>query len=213
MSYPSFGYGNGYREYGSLTNGAVFTPYPSDLTVTVEPVGVVVDVALIKQGLPDYGLEADTLIEIMIKGVTEQIEKYLGRDLLTRTRKAIYYNVGRMVYLMPVPVASVTLVQTLDREGTGTTLVLNEGYYLRGYKDNLQMYDILMGGNDALEVTYTSGYGSASSVPNAIKQAIIQETYRQFKRRNDVDVSAGTTVDSLSPEAQAMIRGFVKRWA
>jgi hypothetical protein len=43
MSYPSFGYGNGCREYGSLTNGAVFTPYPSDLTVTVEPVGVVVD--------------------------------------------------------------------------------------------------------------------------------------------------------------------------
>jgi len=210
----NLGYGsNGLREYGSLTHGEMFTPYPNDLTVTVEPSGVVVDVALIKQGLPDYGMEADTLIEIMIKGVTEQIEKYLQRDLLTRTRKAIYYRVGNMVYLMPVPVASITLVQTLERDGTAVTLTENDGYYLRGYKDNLQMYDIRMGGAYYLEVTYTTGYGTSANIPNAIKQAVIQETYRQFKRRNDVDVAALTTVDSLSPETQAMIRGFVKRWA
>ena len=143
----SLGYGaNGEREYGSLTHGQVFTPYPNDLTVTIEPVGTVVDVALIKQGLPDYGSDADMLIEIMITGVTEQIEKYLQRDLLTRTRKAIYYRVGNMVYLMPVPVADVTLVQTLERDGTAVTLTENDGYYLRGYKDNLQMYDIRMNG-------------------------------------------------------------------
>lgn len=213
MSYFG-GYGLvGGREFGSLTNGAILTPYPNDLTVTVEPSGMVVDVALLKAGLPDYGDEANPLIEIMIKGVTEQIEKYLQRDLLTRTRKAIYYRVGLMVYIMPVPVASITLVQTIQRDGTALTLTENDGYYLRGYKDNLQMYDIRMGTADYLEVTYTTGYGTSASVPNAIKQAIIQETYRQFKRRNDVDVSALTTVDSLSPETQAIIRGFVKRWA
>jgi hypothetical protein len=101
----------------------------------------------------------------------------------------------------------------LERDGTAVTLTENDGYYLRGYKDNLQMYDIRMGGAYYLEVTYTSGYGTSANIPNAIKQAVIQETYRQFKRRNDVDVSALATVDSLSPETQAMIRGFVKRWA
>lgn len=210
-----FGNGTGSdgREYRSLTPTAQFSHYPSDITITTDAVGLVVDVATVKQGLPDYGSDADNLITLMVGGVTDQIERYLTRDLLTKTRQAVYFNPANLVYLFPVPVASIVSVFSLDEEGTATAMTLNEDYYVRGIKDNIQLYNLNLNGGVALRVNYTTGYGTASQVPSAIRQAVLQETYRQFKRRADVDAGAMQTVDSLSSETMSLIRSYTKRFA
>jgi uncharacterized phiE125 gp8 family phage protein len=207
---------NGYnviggREYGSLTSSFRPTRYASDMTVTVEPVGICVDVETVKAGLPDYGATSDNLIRLIIEGVTAQIELFLGRDLLTRTRKAMFYAPTSNVYLTPVPVASITSVSTLDDENTATALTLNTDYYLRGYKDNLEIYDLNLNGGVRLEIVYVTGYGTASQVPAAIRQAIVQESYRQFKYRQNPADGAAATVGTLAPETIALIRSYIVR--
>jgi len=84
---------------------------------------------------------------------------------------------------------------------------------MSGIKDNVQLYNLYLDGGQNMLVNYTTGYGLPSQVPAAIKQAVLQETYRQFKRRGDVDASAMQTVDSLSPETMSLIRSYVKRFA
>jgi len=213
MSYY-FGSGNsayGAREYDSLTGIGVPSYYPSDLETTVAPVGLPVDLELVKQFIADSGLASDNLLELIIGSVTEQIEQYLGRDLLTRTRKAVYFMAARRVYLMPVPVASITSVKSLDDEGTPTTLSANSDYYVQGLKDNIQLFGLDLKGNTQLEVVFVTGYGSASAIPSAIRQAIVQESARQFKRRQDPGIESFNMVNSLTPETYALLQSYIVR--
>ena len=115
----------GARESNSFTQQSFPTYYPSDLTTTVEPVGLVVSVEAVKQFIVEYNLDSDDLLNVIIAGVTDQIERYLGRDLLNRTRKALYTNVSNRVFVMPVPVTAITLVERLNDDGTATTMTLN----------------------------------------------------------------------------------------
>jgi hypothetical protein len=39
----------------------------------------------------------------------------------------------------------------------------------------------------------------------------VQEVYRQFKRRQDPIIASDTIVDSLSSEAQSLIRSYLVR--
>jgi len=201
----------GAREYGSLTDVAIPSYYPSDTQVTTGPTGLPVNIQTVKQFIVEYNLDSDDLLNVIIGAVTEQIENYLGRDILTKTRKALYYNVGRVVYLMPVPVASITSVQSLDEDGTATSLTLNTDYYVRGLKDNVQIYNIDAKGDSILQVIYQSGYGAASSVPAAIQQAIIQESARQFKRRQDPGIESFNMVNAISPETYALLQSYIVR--
>lgn len=206
---------NGYyqwREADSITGVPAWSPYPSDTRVTSAPTGLVVDVATVKTALPSPNQVSDDLIRMDIEAVTEQIERYLGRDLLTRTRQAVWFNPGNMVWLMPVPVASITSVQGLDLDGDTETLTLNTDYYVRGYGNNVQIYGI----NNPypyLQATYVTGYGDYTDIPAAIRKAVVQEVFRQFKRRQDPIIASDTTIDSLSAEAQSLIRSYIVRRA
>lgn len=202
------------REYDSLTGVPMPSVYPDDMRVVTPPPSgaLVVDVPTAKSGLVMPDMTNDDLLLIDIQGVTDQIERYLGRDLLTRTRQAVYFRPASTIYLMPVPVAEITLVQGLSDNGDTSTLTEGDGYKARGYRDNVQVYDI-RNPYTMLEVTYTTGYGGPSDVPAAIRKAILQETYRQFKRRQDPDISSNHNVDSLSAEAQALIRSYKVRRA
>jgi hypothetical protein len=199
-----------WREAHTLTGRSLPSWFPDDMRVTVEPVGLVVPVQLIKAGLPSPNMVNDDLITLDIQAVTDQIEKYLRRDLLTRTRQAIYFRPGDSVFVIPVPVATISLVQGVDKEGTAYTLTADEDYYTRGYGDNVQIYGI-NNPYEYLQVTYTTGYGASADVPAAIRKAIVQEVFRQFKRRQDPIIASDTIVDSLSSEAQSLIRSYLVR--
>jgi len=199
------------RQYRSLTGTPSFSFFPSDSQITVDPVGLVVSVETVKAGLIEYNQASDDLIQLLIEGVTGQVEKYLGRDLLTRTRKAIYFYPANEVFVTPSPVASITTVKSLDDEQTATTLTLNTDYYKRGLEDNVQLYNIDMKGNAYLEVVFVSGYGAAGDVPATIRYAVVQECFRQFKRRQDPGTGSGDIVDSLASETYALLRPYIIR--
>jgi uncharacterized phiE125 gp8 family phage protein len=201
-----------WREAGSITGLPEWSPYPSDMRTTIQPMGLVVDVATIKTALPSPNQVSDDLIRMDIEAVTDQIERYLGRDLLTRTRQAVYFSPGNLVWVMPVPVASITSVQGLDRDGDAETLTLDTDYYVRGYGNNVQIYGI-KNPYPYLQVTYQTGYGDYTDVPASIRKAVTQEVFRQFKRRQDPIIASDTTIDSLSAEAQALIRSYIVRRA
>lgn len=199
-----------WRDSDSITGLPMPSWFPSDVEVTVEPTGLVIDVPLVKAGLPSPNMVNDNLIELDIQAVTDQVERYLGRDLLLRTRRAIYYNAGDKVYISPVPVNEITLVQGVNKDGDVITLTENEDYYKRGYALNVQLYGI-RNQYEYLQVTYTTGYGTGAQVPAAIRKAIMQEVFRQFKRRQDPIIASDTVVDSLSSEAQSLIRSYIVR--
>jgi hypothetical protein len=209
MNTTSTGYYQ-WRESDSLTGLPMPSWFPSDMRVTIDPNGLVVPVELIKAGLPSPNMVNDDLIRLDIEAATDQIERYLHRDLLTRTRQAIYFNPPDMVYVIPVPVATISLVQGVNRDGDTVTLTPDEDYYTRGYGDNVQIYGI-RNQYEYLQVTYTTGYGAPSDVPASIRKAIVQEVFRQFKRRQDPIIASDTIVDSLSSEAQSLIRSYVVR--
>jgi len=200
----------GWRESDTITGIGLPSWFASDIETTIAPVGLVVSVALIKAGLPSPNMANDELIQLDIEAVTDQVERYLSRDLLSRTRRAIYYRPTNAVYINPVPVSAITLVQGVDREANAVTLALNVDYYKRGYGSNVQLYDI-NNQYEYLQVTYTTGYGASADVPASIRKAIVQEVFRQFKRRQDPVIASDFTVDSLSSEAQSLIRSYIVR--
>jgi uncharacterized phiE125 gp8 family phage protein len=204
-------YANPFPVYDSFSRHSRPTLFPSDVQVTVDPVGQVVTSETVGFALPSYNTGNNTFIALIVKAVTEQVEKYIGRDLLSRTRKAVYFNPSNMVYLTPVPVASITSVKMLDDDGTAYDMTLNTDYYVRGLRDNVQITDITYARGRYLEVVYTTGYGDADDVPDAIKLAVVQEAARQYKNRQDPE-QAGSRLDgNFAPETIALLKPYIVR--
>lgn len=126
--------------------------------------------------------EDDDLVDAFIEASTELVQKWLNRALITQTVIAEWNSVGFDVplpYIGKESETSVSAVVTIDDEGTETALVLNTGYYIR---NGIIKVRTALG----LRVTYTAGYGAASTdVPAPIKIAIRRIVNNMYDRRDD----------------------------
>lgn len=161
----------------------------SQSTPSVEPVTTAEVKAFLKI---DYSTD-DTLIAEMIIMAREFVENFLQRALINRTVTAEWTNTGTTVYLPIQPCSTITSVTRVYENETTELLVENDDYFVKGSKDKTIK---LAASNTGLQVIYTAGYGTAaSSVPSAIKHAILRiiATYYEHREDNVIGTIAATT--------------------
>jgi len=145
--------------------------------------------------------EDDDLIFALVSSSTHWVQNKLNRCLINQTVVAEWDSVGYEVPLPFIPVGTISEVVTVNDEGTEGTLVLNTGYYKRN--DLLKVSTPL-----GLKVTYTSGYGTASTdVPAPIITAIKRMTLALFDRRDD-EVQE-TNIEQIEINLMALIQPYI----
>lgn len=145
--------------------------------------------------------EDDTLIDALIESATLWVQKILNRALINQTVIAEWDSVGYEVRLPYGEVSAISSIVTVDDEGTETALTLNSGYFLR---NNIIKVSTPLG----LKVTYTAGYGAASSdVPRPIRTAIERIVLGLYDRRDDEIIE--NNVDQLEFNAMSLLRPYI----
>lgn len=208
------GYGSGSfiaRRYNSLTG--VWTPsvYPQQTEVVTKAEDLPVSLALVKNALPVFDNADDNYITLLIEGVTEQIRRYLGRDIAKVTRRSMWWRPYQDNYLAYGPHGVVTSVVSQSEDGIDTTLVSGSDYYVQGLE--FKRIRLINFGLDGvyLFATYESGY-AAADIPAAMKAAIIQEVALQYKNRQDPDLPSRVSVNGLSLESRHLLMPYMRHF-
>jgi hypothetical protein len=145
------------------------------------------------------------LIEQLINGLTEAIEKEIRRPVKARARTERHHGPGsRRLWLDVRPAASVTVLRLLNYDGTVYRTFATTDYYLDGetgsvflFKETfpLAMYNV--------EVTYTAGW---STVPESLKLAAqlwIRKLWKDRDTERDeiasISVNGTTTTHVVGP--------------
>lgn len=148
---------------------------------TVAPAATPVTVAEAKAHCRVTTSADDTLIGSLIDAAVSKLDGWsgiLGRCLVTQTWTQTFDDFGDEMYL-PFPSCTVTSVVYLNAAGASTTLSTS----IYGVRDGLggcyidlkhnQTWPTVYDEDEVVTVTFTAGYGDASAVPAAIKQAIL----------------------------------------
>jgi len=149
----------------------------------------------------------DAYLNLMIRGVTEQVERYIGLDTHIKTRQSYWERVGGQVWLPYGPHGAISSVVSIDDEGTETALVLNTDYTVSGMEYKKIHIDNFPG--RYLKVTYVSGYAE-DECPFAISAAIMQEISLQYKNRQDPNTPSRVSVNGLTLEARQLLSPFMR---
>lgn len=145
-----------------------------------------------------------TYLDSLIVTVREQMERYLNRTLITQQWKVFYDNWCEEM-LIPFPVLqSVQSVKYYDLEGTLITVTQSDYLWVVTTEDPgrlIRKYDAVYpeveyGRPDAIEISFTCGYGdAATAIPAPIKHAMKLWITNLYEHRGDVVV--GNTVGEI----------------
>lgn len=155
-----------------------------------------------------------TLVEALIVAARASIEEYLQKQLITATwtltLDAFPDSPMCAIELPRPPIISVTSLTYYDEAGVQQTLAASSyqvdlmsrpGRIVAGV--GLDWPTIQTDRINAITVTYTAGYGAAAtSVPRAIRQAILLLVGEWFENRENIIV--GTIVSELPQAAKAL---------
>jgi len=166
------------------------------LTYTVNSVtaGDIVTASLAKQWARVDTSDDDALFTLLIEGVEEMAEKYMGLSLRTKDVTVEYAEFGNEVILPLGPHTSVDAVRT-KYQGTETTLASGE-YFVTG-QDFKTLHLVESFTDQQLEVDLTVGYGAAN-VPALIKMGILKAVLSNYEDRQDVVESSGFVLPNES---------------
>jgi uncharacterized phiE125 gp8 family phage protein len=194
------------RERDSLTGAWTPQIYPVDTRVTVAPTQLPLTVAEAMSFLRIYDTIDADYIGMLISAITDQVERYIGIDLQSKTRQSYWQRTGGYVVLPYGPHTSVSAVVSRDEENVDTTLVSGTDYVVEGmdYKE-IRFYNKTGG---QIIATYVTGY---TTCPDAIRGAILQELSFQYKNRQDPNTPSRTSVNGLSLEARHLLLPYMRR--
>lgn len=144
----------------------------------------------------------DDFVDALVQAGTLMVQQIASRALINQTVVAEWDSVG---YEVPLPVgpapSSVTKVETVADNGTLTELTLNSGYTLR---NGVIRVNTTLG----LRVTYTAGYGAASTnVPRPLITAVERLVLALYDRRDDEVLE--TNVEQLELNTRALIAPYI----
>lgn len=200
------------NQYDSLTGSWTPQYYPSQTRITVNtsllPLSLlqVKDFLRVSDGTFNDSYD-DAYLNLMIRGVTEQVERYIGLDTHIKTRQSYWERVGGQVWLPYGPHGAISSVVSIDDEGTETALVLNTDYTVSGMEYKKIHLDNAP--SRYLKVTYVSGYAE-DECPFAISGAIMQEISLQYKNRQDPNTPSRVSVNGLTLEARQLLSPFMR---
>ncbi len=138
----------------------------------------------------------DTLIGDMIVAARMAAEHFLRRSLVTQAWKVSYDDYVDVCTPLPMgPVTAITAVESVARDGS-TQTVATTAYTLNAAQDAVNFDFIVIGFR--VDITYATGYGSASAVPAPIKQGLLAHIASMYDTR-------GESVDfALPPQAMRL---------
>ncbi len=186
------------------------------LTVSVAPAIEPVSLAEMKLHLRVDHDEEDSLIAALITAAREQAEAFTNRALIEQTVVMKMDCFPDVIQLPKPPMISLTGIAYLD--GAGISQTLSSSLYRVGsghepvritkaYGQTWpETYDV----EDAVTVTYKSGYGDAEiDVPASIRAAIKLMVEALYENRGDL--TQGVTVSEIPMTSRALMTPF-KVW-
>ena len=155
----------------------------------------------------------DTLIDNLIKAATQSCEIYTNRYFLDTLVTQYADKWADIENLYKSPVSSITHIKYYDSDDSlqtlaGTVYLLDEVSQPAriGLKPN-QSYPNIANRINAIEVKYTVGYGTAaSSVPEAIRQAVLITIGNWYENRQTV--ITGRTATELPLSSQYLLNQY-----
>lgn len=145
----------------------------------------------------------DTLITALVAAATLNAQTETGRQLVTATLRMSMdaFPRGRVIELPRPPLLTVTSVTYLD--DTGATQTLDDSLYTvdidstpgRLVLADGQVWPSTDNEPNAVQVTYTAGYGAASAVPATVKAWMLLQVGALYRNREAF--AQGLTVTDL----------------
>lgn len=184
------------------------------LTRTADAATEPVTLVEAKAHLRVTGIDDDTLIGTLITTARQFVENFTNRALITQTWEWRLDRFYPWTLIVPMaPLASVTSIQYVDGNGDTQTLALTE-YTVDAKSDPARItpaygkswpatrYHI-----NAVTITFTAGYGTASAVPSPIKQALLLVLAEMYERREAA--IAGAPIIEIPLGVKALLMPYV----
>lgn len=123
----------------------------------------------------------DSLISDLIVAARMSAESWLKSSLISQSWKLVYNDyLDSEVELPMSPVTSISSVTVVNRDTSTMTISAND-YYLNAAKTKL-LFDNYVSGF-SIEITYNTGYGTASQIPTPIKYGILAHIAAMYDER------------------------------
>lgn len=151
----------------------------------------------------------DTLIESQITAARQLVEKFLRRRLVTQTWDLFLDRFPSEIRVPYPPLASVTSISYVDTAGSTQTLS-STLYTVDTYREPGrirpaygQTWPATRCHVNDVTVRYVAGFGAASAVPKAIKQAMLLMLEHWYENRGAVVI--GSIVNEVPLGAQDLL--------
>ena len=134
----------------------------------------------------------DTYIESIIKAATQLSEEYTNRFFIDTVIEQYASSFAELQTLFKSKVSAVAHVKYYDSDNSLQTLSASVYDTQLNYEPSQiqladgQSFPTITKRNDAVVARYTVGYGTASDVPEIIKQAILLTIGNFYQNRNSV---------------------------
>jgi uncharacterized phiE125 gp8 family phage protein len=165
----------------------------------------------------------DALIQGYIVAAREYVEHYTGRQLITATWDLVLDGFCARIDIPKAPLRSVTSIGYVDTAGVTQTLAVS-GYKVIGAAGTLvnptasrgrierayaTAWPIARSESGNVTVRFVAGYGNASDVPVALKQAMLLLIGHWYANREPVNI--GNIVAPLPMAVDALL-GPYRTW-
>lgn len=166
------------------TINTVFDEYPKGLQVRRDSsVDLPVTLDEAKDFLRVVHDDDDSYITMLIKAMTWRIEDKAEIALSTQNLTAEWALVQGYVTLPRPPFVSISGITAYNEHNTPTTIT-SSGYYVEGLTTATIRFKEQLG--KRVRVSYTAGYGTASDIPEDLKQYILQLVFQEYNQRGSV---------------------------
>jgi uncharacterized phiE125 gp8 family phage protein len=174
--------------------------------VTIDPTTEPVTLTEAKNWLKISTSADDDLITMLIESERQILEDRLNIKLISQTieqKSDRFPATGSPIYLEANPVSSVTSVYYKDAAGS-TAEFANTFWDLdntsergRIYLNDNQNYPTILNEEDAIIITYVSGYANAAAVPDKYKKLLLHMVSFSYENRQNPIQEKRTYLDKL----------------
>jgi uncharacterized phiE125 gp8 family phage protein len=166
------------------TLNVVFDEYPKGLQVRRDSsVSLAVSLDEAKDFLRVVHNDDDQYIIMLIKAMTWRIEDKAEIALSTQNLTAEWAVAQSYVTLPRPPFVSISGITAYNEHNTPITIT-SSGYYVEGLTTATIRFKEQLG--KRVRVSYTAGYGNANSIPEDLKQYILQLVFQEYNQRGSV---------------------------
>jgi len=166
------------------------------LSLLTPPASEPVNLSDAKAHLKIDASDEDALLTTLITAARARAEWHSGRALITQSwcLRLDHWPANNVVEIPLPPLQSVSSIATTSLDGIRT--VMDTGLYrIDGASEPARVIFTTrpqhLRSQDCLEITFTAGYGDASAVPSAIRQAILEILAALYSHRGDDAVPVG----------------------